>query len=125
MIRLSDVKDHYRVTVGDQSFNDMTTEETAAANDEEKVACDADIVAKITSESPASCKPYVKTALRASLRKMESQCLGAVCLGGACSGARRFRQHIPGVAGLGGIARTCASEATLSKLSAYHVESLT
>jgi hypothetical protein len=38
MIPLNDVKDGYWVTAGDQSFNDMTTEETATSNDEERVA---------------------------------------------------------------------------------------
>lgn len=35
---LNDVKDGYRVTAGKQSFYDMSTEETAATDDEESVA---------------------------------------------------------------------------------------
>jgi hypothetical protein len=38
MIALNDVKDGYRVTARKQGFYDMPTEETAATDDEERVA---------------------------------------------------------------------------------------
>jgi len=38
IVALNDVKDSYRVTAREQSIHDVTTDETAAADDEERVA---------------------------------------------------------------------------------------